>query len=150
MRFPVRTLLLASVITAAGGCGTQTPEAPAAAAPASEALASTRQLMLGITIPTSDVVFQVGVKPPADDLEWEKVEANAMALAESGHLLMVGSRVVDQEEWMQHARQLVATAREAAEAARQKNVDAVLAAGDRIYEVCDGCHSKYMAARAGE
>jgi hypothetical protein len=115
-----------------------------------EAIATTRQLMLGITIPTSDVVFQVGAKAPADDKEWEKIEANALALAESGALLTVGTRVVDQGEWLKHSRDLIATAKVAAAAAHEQNVDKVLDAGNAIYEVCDACHKKYMAARQGE
>jgi hypothetical protein len=131
-------------------CTAKQPPAPAAPAePPLEVLATTRQVMLGITIPTSDVVFQVGAKAPADDMEWEKVAANAAALAESGNLLMVGTRVVDRGDWIKHARALVATAKEAGQAAQEKNVDKVLAAGDKIYEVCDTCHKKYLAARGG-
>jgi soluble cytochrome b562 len=140
-----------TVIGTIAGCTAKEPaHAPAAAEPAPlEALATTRQVMLGITIPTSDVVFQVGAKAPADDVEWEKVQANALALAESGNLLMVGTRVVDHADWIKNAKALIATARDASQAAQEKNVDKVLAAGDRIYEVCDACHKKYMAARGG-
>jgi hypothetical protein len=117
--------------------------------PKLETFATTRQVMLGITIPTSDVIFQVGAKAPADDKEWEKVAANAAALAESANLLMVGTRVVDHDEWIKDAQALIATAKEAGQAAQEKNVDKVLAAGDKIYETCDTCHKKYMAARGG-
>ncbi len=145
-----RTLLLALVGTLVACTAKQPAAAPAAAAPPPlEALATTRQVMLGITIPTSDVVFQVGNKAPADDMEWEKVQASAIALAESGNLLMVGTRVVDQGDWIKNAQALIATAKEAGAAAQDKNVDKVLAAGDKIYEVCDACHKKYMAARGG-
>lgn len=126
------------------------PEAPAAPAqPPLEVFATTKEVMLGITIPTSDVLFQVGSKAPADDKEWEKVAANAAALAESANLLMVGTRVVDHGDWIKNAQALIATAKEAGQAAQEKNVDKVLAAGDKIYEVCDTCHKKYMAARGG-
>ena len=96
-----------------------------------------------------DVVFQVGNKAPAEDMEWEKVQANALAVAESANLLMVGTRVVDHEDWIRNAQSLIAAAKEAAQAAQEKNVDKVLAAGDKMYEVCDACHKKYMAARGG-
>lgn len=124
------------------------PEPPAA--PALEAFATTRQIMLGITIPTSDVVWQVGAKAPEDDAAWEKVQANAAALAESALLLTVGSRLQDREDWLKYCEALRQSAQAAAAAAQAKNVDAVLEAGDQIYEACDSCHAKYMAARAGE
>jgi cytochrome c556 len=82
-------------------------------------------------------------------MEWEKVQASALAVAESGNLLLVGTRVVDHGDWEKNARALILVAKEAAQAAEQKNVEQVLAAGDKLYEVCDTCHKKYMAARGG-
>ncbi len=146
MRTTIRSACVVGVLALAACSAKQAPLA--AAAP--EAIATTRQVMLGITIPTSDVVFQVGAKAPADDMEWEKVEANALALAESGALLRIGARAVDQGEWLKHSQDLIATAKVAAAAAHEKDVDKVLDAGNAIYEVCDACHKKYMAARQGE
>jgi hypothetical protein len=104
--------------------------------------------MLGLTIPSSDVLFQVGEKPPADDATWDRVAANAVMLAESGNMLLTGTRDLAQPEWTQHARELVARAKVAADAAAKRDVDAVLEAGNGIYEVCEACHARYMPARA--
>lgn len=149
MNNAIRTICVFSV-TLLAACGAEHTSAVVAQMPAPELLATTRQVMLGITIPTSDVVFQVGAQAPQNDADWEKVEANALALAESGALLTMGSRAVDQKEWLQHCRDLIAAAKSAAGAAREKDVDKVLDAGNTIYEVCDGCHKKYMPARQGE
>jgi hypothetical protein len=135
---------------ALSACAQESAPTALAAPPPPEVIATTRQVMLGITIPTSDVVFQVGAKAPETDADWEKVEASALALAESGAMLTVGSRVVDREAWLKHANDLIASAKSAAAAAREHNVDQVLEIGNTIYEVCDGCHAKYMAARQGE
>ena len=144
------TAVIVGVMGVLSACTAKEPAVPPApATPPLEALATTRQVMLGITIPASDVVFQVGNKAPADDMEGEKVQANALAVAESANLLMVGTRVVDHEDWIKNARSLIAASKEAAQAAQEKNVAKVLAAGDKIYEVCDACHKKYMAARGG-
>jgi hypothetical protein len=147
MRATIRSACVIGMLALAA-CSAK--QAPVVAAAAPEAIATTRQVMLGITIPTSDVVFQVGAKTPADDMEWEKVEASALALAESGALLTIGTRAVDQGEWLKHSQDLIATAKVAAAAAHEKNVDKVLDAGNAIYEVCDACHKKYMPARQGE
>ena len=106
--------------------------------------------MLGLTIPASDVLFQVGNAAPKDDAEWEKVQANAATLAESANLLLVPPRLIDAPEWKGFAQNLVSTSKAALEAAQAHDVDKVLEVGNQIYEVCDGCHKKYMAARAGE
>lgn len=125
--------------------------APAVAAPsAPESYATTRQIMLGITIPASDVVFGVAAEAPQDDAGWERVQANAYAVAESGNLLMTGMRPVNQDDWMAHARAMIAAAVNAARAAAARDADAVSDAGNALYETCDGCHARYMPARQGE
>jgi hypothetical protein len=108
---------------------------------------TTREIMLALTIPTSDVVFGVGSKEPASALEWERVVANAMLLAESGRLLQTQGRDPGAPEWRAFAQSLVASARQAAAAARAKDVDRTLDAGNTLYESCEGCHAKFMAAR---
>ena len=93
----MRTMyVLAMTLMATLPACTRQPAAKPAAPPEPplQAFASTRQIMLGITIPTSDVVFQVSAKAPADEREWEKVAANAAALAESGNLLMMAPLIV--------------------------------------------------------
>ena len=133
MKTTVRSATLIALLAVAACSAKQSPtHATVSAQPPLEALATTRQVMLGITIPTSDVIFQVGSKAPADDLEWEKVEANAMALAESATLLTIGSRAVDKQEWLKHCQDLIATAMATAAAAHEKNVDKVLDAGNAV------------------
>jgi hypothetical protein len=147
---------LATVLLCLGGlvagCGRDAgpPPGPAAAAPSVETLATTRQVMLGLTIPASDVLFKVSDETVKTDADWERVVANAMMLAESGQMLLTGTRDLQQPEWRQQAAALVAASRTAADAALQKNMDAVLDAGNTIYESCDACHAKYMPARQGE
>lgn len=130
-------------------CAPKPPSTEATvAAPAIENLATTRQVMLGLTIPASDVLFQVS--EPPDDAAWDRIVANAVMLAESGNMLLTGARDLSQPEWTQHARELVARSKVAADAAARHDVDAVLEAGNGIYEVCEACHVKYMPARAAE
>lgn len=150
IRFWVPAFLLAC-LAACAQKHSEPAAAPAAATPTPmlPALATTRQVMLGITVPTSDAVFGVGGKPPADDAEWEKIQASALSLAESANLLRVDGRRVDTQDWLEYVDALVATSQAAAQAAQDQNVDKVLDAGNRIYEVCDSCHKKYLAARGG-
>lgn len=80
---------------------------------------------------------------PESDEEWEAVWAAALTIAESGNLLMMTPRAVDEGAWMQFARSLVEAGVEAAEAAEAKNVERVFAAGERVYNVCTACHTRY-------
>ena len=100
--------------------------------------------MQAIIIPASDAVWGVATEQPRDDATWLTVENSALALAESGNLLMMGTRAVDQQNWTKYSRALIDSAALAVDAIRAQDVEAVAAAGDAIYETCEGCHMLYM------
>lgn len=85
---------------------------------------------------------------PETDEEWEAVWAAALSLAESGNLLMMTPRAVDDGAWMQFSRSLVEVGIEAAVAAEAKSVDRVFAAGEQVYNVCTACHARYASELA--
>lgn len=109
-----------------------------------ELVASVRQVMQAITIPASNGIFRIGSEVPVDDEAWAAVENFALALAESGNLLLMPGRVLPEEQWRGESLALVRAAREAADAARAQDVDGVLNAGDAIYMTCEGCHELYL------
>jgi len=133
------------------GCSRQEP-APQSAASSSppppsdsfKPVATVKQVMLGITIPASNAVFAVAGEAPKDDAGWQAVEASALAVAESGNLLLMKPRAVDDQEWKQYALALVDAGAKAAEAARAKDADRTSIAGDDLYNTCEQCHAKYM------
>jgi cytochrome c556 len=141
------TLLLAAC---GGGTGPAAPmDVAPAAHPVPETIATTRQVMLGITVPTSNALFQIG-EGPKDDAGWELVVANANALAESGNLLLTGTRRIEQPEWAAFAQALIAAAKTASAAALEKNAEKVLESGDAIYGSCESCHAKYLPQPAAQ
>ena len=147
----VSILCVAVVAVALSACsGGKAPEAAKVAAPALESYATTRQVMLGLTIPASNLLFQLGDNTPKDDAGWEIVVATALTLAESGNLMLTGTRDLNQPEWTDFSQRLIEAAKKTAVAAQAKDVDQVLDAGNELYEVCDACHQKYLPARAAE
>ncbi|MGC4029515.1 MAG: hypothetical protein QM696_11620 [Steroidobacteraceae bacterium] len=136
---------LAALVLA--GCSARESAPPA---PALESYATARQVMLGLTIPATDVIWGVANEMPADDAAWERVVANALMVAESGNLLLTGPRNPQQADWTQMVQEMIKHARAAAAAAEKHDVDGVAAAGDELYNACDSCHNKYMPAKAAE
>ena len=67
-----------------------------AQAPSVEPVGTMSQLMVDIIYPTSDDIFYIGRTPPSNNAEWGAIQRSALMLAESGNLLMVGSRARDQ------------------------------------------------------
>jgi hypothetical protein len=80
---------------------------------------------------------------PETDEEWESVWASALAIAESGNLLMMAPRAIDDGAWMQFSRSLIEAGVEAAAAAEAHDVDRVFAAGEQVYNACTACHARY-------
>lgn len=123
--------------------------------PQAEPVASVKQLMTGIITPASTVVYSsvstlvtaAGVEEtyPRNDDEWERVGANALALAEAGNLLMVEGRAVDNGAWMRIAQDMVDAAKVSYNATVKKDTEALLASGETLNNSCDACHREYNA-----
>ncbi|WP_157994470.1 hypothetical protein [Peristeroidobacter agariperforans] len=149
-RWQWAVVLVLAVGALAAGCSEPAPakSEPAPAAPASshsfKVVGPSRQIMLAITIPASETVFNAAAEPPTTDEQWVSVERAALTLAESGNLLLIPGRAVDQGEWLRFSQMLIDTAGQAYEAAQAKDIDGVSEAGNTIYEACEGCHKKYL------
>jgi hypothetical protein len=120
------------------------PARPTAAPSAVKPIATVGEIMQLLTIPLSNAVFDAGGEPPKDDKSWDEVRGKAVALAEAGNLLMLGSRAKDRAAWMKFSRAQVDAAEAAAKAAAAKNAEALSAASDELYETCAGCHKIYL------
>lgn len=141
--------LLTLLVLTAYGCA-KAPEAPAEPPMPFKTVADAKQLMNAIVIPASNGVWGVASEPPQDDAAWLAAENHAIALAESGNLLMLGSRVADRENWLKFSAELIDTSISALEAIRARDMDKISEAGDAIYGVCEGCHMQYMPAAQPE
>ena len=116
-------------------------------------VADVQQLMEMVIDPAADVVWEsVGTIItaerteeifPRSDEDWAVVRNNAMVLAESGNLLMLGDRAKGEGPWMIMSRALVEAGTAALEAAEAKDADAVFAVGEQIYNACETCHVLY-------
>ena len=106
-------------------------------------LANVLQLHELLISPASDAVFNASTDPPTDDKGWTAARDQALILAEASNLLMVGSRVRDNANWMKMSRALVDAAALAANAAEKKDAMALERATDAITVACMDCHRPY-------
>ena len=106
-------------------------------------LANVRELHELLISPASDAVFNAATDPPTDAKGWAAARGQALLLAESANLLMVGSRVRDNTNWMKMSRALVDAAALAATAAEKKDPKALEAATDAITISCMNFHQPY-------
>ena len=146
----------------------QTPTQKTTAAPAGQVQANLAQLMRGILLPASNVIFfaqgnnPADVKPAADPSSatdplastyggWTAVENSSLALSEAARLLTVPGRVcsngrpgpVMSAEWVKFVQGLRAAGAEAYKAAQTKNEDKILDAAGTVSTACQNCHDVY-------
>jgi hypothetical protein len=116
-------------------------------------VATTRQIMDGIVMPSAQVVFDsvativtregTEERQPRTEGEWSLVGAHAAALIEAGNLLMMGRRVVDRDEWITMTRAMMDAATVTLRATEARDVEALFASGETLNESCDTCHAMY-------
>jgi hypothetical protein len=135
----------------AGGAEAQLPQqASGVVTPVANVL----QIMNVLTTPASEVVFSAvstvlssrGLEQvvPKTDQDWQRVEANAALLAESGNLLLLGSRVRDNSAWTTMTRDFIEASIVSMNAARAKDVNALYDSFERLNSTCERCHLKYF------
>ena len=101
-------------------------------------------LMKSVVIPASDAVFAVGKSAPKSNKEWAAVEAGAAKLIDAGKALATEAPAAGGTNWVKLSNAMSEAAAVAGKAAKDKNVDAVLDAGDVLYTACDDCHKQFL------
>jgi len=128
----------------AGAALAQAPPTPVAAPEKFlKSVGTMSELMLDFIFPTSNEVFYVGRNKNKTPKDWNDLRNNALMLAESANLLMADNRAKDQDRWMKDARLLWEVGNKAFIAAKAKNLDALKALNDDLYEACQSCHEHY-------
>lgn len=140
MRFGV-VCFLAVIASASPLLGQTTDDGDEPAEP--RAVATMLELMEQIVYPTSNAVFYAGSRTPESDEAWNELEADALVLAESANLMMMAERAPDDEQWMRDARLLLDAGEEAFRAAQERDVEALRALNDPLYQSCVTCHDHY-------
>ena len=145
----MRTAGLAAVLTAAllsaRAPAAQTPATKASPPPAAgpRAVATTSELMVQVLRPASDAVFYIASRTPTTEAEWGALQAQTLMLAESANLLMMPSRARRRAQWLADSQLLLEAGRKAFAAAKAKDVPALEALNDEMYQACVQCHEHF-------
>ena len=132
----MRTILF--VLVSGVALGQQTAQAPSY-----QPVGNMSQLMVDIIYPASDAVFYIGRNKPKNDVEWNAFRTQALTLAESGNLLLMPGRARDNDKWAADTKLMIDVAKKAYQAAKAKNVDAILDLNDELNTACVTCHKDY-------
>jgi hypothetical protein len=110
----------------------------------SQPVGTMTDLMMSMVYPAAnDILLSVYRGAPRDDKEWAAVQRSAVLLGESGNVLMMRGRALDQGEWMKDAKMLVDVGANAYRAARARDANALLAISEPLNAACSACHKQY-------
>jgi hypothetical protein len=150
------SLLLSLALLLFFGCASEPAPGPQAAAPAGpsfgiDPLVSINAVMVGLVDHSAHQIWDLGREgaAPETDHEWMEVEHHAIQLAAGASWIATGGTGepdagwVRQGTWSEWATGVNEGAIAALEAARLKDLPAVLTAGDEIIEACEGCHKEF-------
>ncbi|MDD9889406.1 MAG: hypothetical protein OXU66_01575 [Gammaproteobacteria bacterium] len=112
-----------------------------------------QELMALVLEPASDILWDSGgwvidaagyeeLYPTTDD-GWEYVRAQAAIVVETGNMLALPGRAVDNDAWMIYSEGLSTAGLLAMEAAATQNKEDFFQAGAQLYSVCTACHQAY-------
>lgn len=135
---------LASAVVAAQSAPAA-PASPAAPRPAAQprVVGTMSELMVHLIRPTSDAVFYITSRTPASEAEWTALQAQTLTLAEAGNLLMLPAHARGRARWLDDARLMLEAGRKAFAAAKAKDVAALEALNDELYQSCVTCHEHF-------
>jgi len=86
---------------------------------------------------------------PKTDAQWREVEHHATQLAAAGTLIALGGTGqadpgwAQSPDWKQHSQALSDAGLAALNAARSKNLEALVKANGQLVEVCEACHKEF-------
>jgi hypothetical protein len=129
----------------AGAVLAQAPPAQLSAPgdPSLKSIGTMSELMVDIIFPTSNEIFYVGRNEQKTEKDWLSLQTNALMLGESANILMAENRARDKDRWMKDARLLREVGDKAFKAAKARDLDALKALNDDLYEACQSCHEHY-------
>ena len=142
-------LLVLAVALLSGGCSGPTP-------PPFRPVVDNKLLMQAVVDPNADLLWDAvktivsteGTEEirPKTEAEWTAVRNAAVALTESGNLMMMVPRAKDGGEWMTRSQAMIDSGTAAIRAAEAKDAARLFTVGGDIYDACSNCHRLYLDA----
>jgi hypothetical protein len=141
----ISAVLAVAVARVGGQAGAQSASAapPPAVPVVTQSVGSMSDLMVKIIYPASDAVFYITTRTPETDVQWNELQGQTLMVAESANLLMMPGRARDQDRWMADAKLMRDAGAAAFKAAKNKDVPALEAVNEQLYESCTTCHLHY-------
>ncbi len=150
---PLAAVIIGLGLLAACADSVEDGAAPAGAQAGFDTTLTMRELMLHVLEPAAAGLWSTagwvedrdGYRElyPTTEEGWEHVVASAAMVVESGNLLNLPGRALDDDVWVVYANGLTQAGFRAMAAATTRNKEDLFQAGADIYSVCSACHQAY-------
>ena len=140
------------------GCSTSAQQESASSPAADEGAPTTAKpevsinaVMVALVDHAGHQLWNVEVegKAPKTDADWENVQEHAVQIAAAGPAITVGgtgpsdAAWVKSPSWQNYAQRMSDAGVAAMDAAKSKNLDALVKANGQLVESCVGCHKEF-------
>lgn len=118
------------------------------AAAALQPLVTIKELMEKTITPATNTIWSF-YEPPTEDSQWLALEEAAVTMLAASSVNAAGGTGPMDNEWVRDPRWqafnqvMVQASRDALDAIRARDHDALLAASDILYPPCEGCHTQF-------
>lgn len=157
MKFPsitsIHAIAVFGLVVILGGCSPSEESSTSDPAFSYNTSLSLAELMVMVVEPAADSLWDnagwvesaAGYEElyPTTDEGWAFVEAQAAVVAESGNLLALPGRALDNDAWMVYSEGIVEAGLMALDAAKRRHHEDFFQAGAQLYSVCSACHQAY-------
>lgn len=93
----------------------------------------------------AETVWNVGVEEePKTDEDWRPIEHAAIGLVETGRFIQKSHLAKSNQDWVQLSQAMIDASLEARETVKQKDMEKVLVAGEKLLKTCESCHKTYF------
>lgn len=137
---PCLCLLTSAALAAQTPAGTSTAGQPA---PTLRPVGTMSELMVHLIRPTSDAVFYITSRTPETTEAWTTLQAQTLTLAESANLLLLPAHARGRAQWIADAGLMLDAGKKAFAAAKAKDLAALEALNDELYQSCVTCHQHF-------
>ncbi len=138
----VHLILTAAVLTVFGCSGnTQPSDEPVPFVSVPEL----KDVMCCMVEMFAETLWNTGVvEEPKTDDDWLPIEHATIGLVETGRFIQKSHLAKNNEDWVQFSQAMIDAAMQARETVKQKDMEKVVAAGEKLLTTCESCHKKYF------
>jgi hypothetical protein len=150
----IKHLLALFTLTSIAACSSpENSEESSGSAAAFNTTLTVQEVMALVLEPASDTLWDSGgwildasgyeELYPTTEEGWAFVRAQAAVIVETGNMLALPGRAVDNDAWMIYSEGLSEAGLNAMAAAQSQNKEDFFQAGAKLYSVCTACHQAY-------